>query len=562
MKTRWFALLTILLGSGLLLMGNSSPIQSTAPLITTFENNMISGVVYDEEGPLDDAIVIIQATSIQTVTDSEGRFFLMGMGEGIPVTVSAWKHTYYSRKVDDIAPPHSDVEIHLERYQTSDNPEYEWIPPMGDHESACGGCHTILAPDWMNNAHAGAATNPRFLTIYNGTDIDGNQSPSTRYGYNRDYGPFPLPPDPTQPYYGPGYRLDFPDTTGNCAACHTPGAAVDAPYDTDPTTVRGADEFGIHCDFCHKVADVRLDAATGLPYPNMPGVLSMDIRRPFTDEEDGEQLFFGTFADVNANEGDTYLPLIEESAFCAPCHFGVFWDTVIYNSFGEWLDSPYSDPEFEGNQACQQCHMPTPYILSGEIVTNVAPGFGGIERDPTTIHAHTQPGAADVDLLQDTAELVLEVEQQDQSITVTVTVTNTRAGHHIPTDSPLRQIFLVISATDTQGNRLELEEGETLPTWAGNLADEPGIYFAKILQEIWTEITPTGSYWSPTRILEDTRLPALESETVIFTFTVPPGSEVNVEARLIFRRAFYEVAQQKGWDVPDILMETATATLP
>jgi hypothetical protein len=30
-----------------------------------------------------------------------------------------------------------------------------------------------------------------------------------------------------------------------------------------------------------------------------------------------------------------------------------------------------------------------------------------------------------------------------------------------------------------------------------------------------------------------------------------------VEARLIFRRAFYELIQQKGRNVPDILMEQA-----
>ena len=60
----------------------------------------------------------------------------------------------------------------------------------------------------------------------------------------------------------------------------------------------------------------------------MPGVLSMDIRRPFPEDEDRYQLFFGTFDDDNVPEEDTYLPLLEESQFCAPCHFGVFWDTV------------------------------------------------------------------------------------------------------------------------------------------------------------------------------------------------------------------------------------------
>ena len=28
----------------------------------------------------------------------------------------------------------------------------------------------------------------------------------------------------------------------------------------------------------------------------------------------------------------SYLPLIEESAFCAPCHLAAFWDEVIYSA--------------------------------------------------------------------------------------------------------------------------------------------------------------------------------------------------------------------------------------
>ena len=30
--------------------------------------------------------------------------------------------------------------------------------------------------------------------------------------------------------------------------------------------------------------------------------------------------------------------------------------TLIYNSYGEWLDSPYSDPKT--GKTCQECHMP------------------------------------------------------------------------------------------------------------------------------------------------------------------------------------------------------------
>ena len=180
--------------------------------------------------------------------------------------------------------------------------------------------------------------------------MGGNQSPNTRYGFHKDYGRFPLRPDPNELYYGPGYKLDFPDTAGNCAACHTPAASVNEPYGVDPREVTGVPAEGVPCDFCHKVWDVRLDSNSGLPFENMPGVLAYEFRRPPEDH----QFFAGPLDDVAPGE-DTYSPLQTQSQFCAPCHFGVFWGTVIYDSFGEWLHSPYNDPQ--NGKTCQDCHF-------------------------------------------------------------------------------------------------------------------------------------------------------------------------------------------------------------
>jgi len=545
----------------------------TTELQTKTESS-VDGVVLDERGPVPGAVVRVQATENSTITDEDGRFTLSGLTPGESVTVSAWKHLYYCAKVEGVVPPASDVALSLILYQTNDNPDYEWILPTG--EDSCASCKSGVTQIWLGNAHAGAANNQRFLTMYNGTDIFGNQSPPTRYGTSRDYGTFPLRPDPSKPYYGPGYKLDFPETAGNCAACHTPGAAVDTPYGIDPNSVADVNTFGVHCDFCHKVADVSLDPTTKMPYANMPGVLSMDVRRPFPEDPDRYQLFFGTFDDDNVPEEDTYLPLILESQFCAPCHFGVFWDTVIYNSYGEWLDSPYSDLTFEGAKTCQECHMPAPSILDGEIMTNVAPGTGGVERDPLDIHPHLQLGVKDVEFMQTAVTMEAEAEYSDGQVVVTVTITNDKAGHHIPTDSPLRQMILLVKVTDPEGNPLLQVDGPTVPDWGGvetsevsqtsevfegYYAGQPGTAYAKILQEMWTEVTPTGAYWNPTRILSDNRIPAFGSDTTVYTFQtseVYKTSEVSVEVKLLFRRAFIELIDQKGWDAPDILMAEET----
>jgi hypothetical protein len=529
---------------------------------------VIHGVVVDAAGPVEGATVRIQATSNATHSGPGGAFALAGLVEGAPVTVSAWKEGAYCAKVEGVVPPASGITLTLRAYQTTDNPGYVWIAPTG--ADSCASCKPAVTQVWLeNDAHAGSATNARFLTMYNGTDIDGNRSPPTRYACTKDYGCFPLPPDPSLPYYGPGYRLDFPTTAGNCAGCHIPGAALDAPYATDPNTVSGADTFGVHCDFCHKVAEVILDPATGSPYPNMPGVLSMDVRRPFPEDPDRYQLFFGTFDDDNVPEEDTYLPLIEESRWCAPCHSATFWEVPIYTSFDEWLDSPYSDPSYAGARTCQDCHMPAPTWVDGRLLTNVAPGMGAVERDPLTLHAHTFPGAASTELLQNALTLTATGLVLHDRAVVTVLIVNDQTGHHVPTDSPLRHIILLVEATGAGGEVLAQLGGPVVPAWGGEgdatqgyYAGLPGTAYAKVLRELWTEVAPTGAYWNRTAIVSDNRLAAFATDTTTYSFALPVEGTVQVRVTLLFRRAYKQLMDWKGWDVPDITMAQEVWVLP
>ncbi len=514
---------------------------------------IISGQVLDQaEHPVAGAIVRVQASSIAATTGRNGYFKLVDPPAGGPVILTAFAPGYYILEAM-VESGQSNTVFKLQAHPIEDNPDYEWLP-SGD----CAECHATDrdSPDenmpfdeWQQDAHSQAAVNPRFLSMYNGADLHGRQSLPTNYVTQRDYGRLPLKADPNQPNYGPGYKLDFPNSAGNCAACHLPAAAVNAPYGVDPNTVTGVGLEGIPCDLCHKVWAVKLDPITGRPRPNMPGVLSFEFCRP-PDEE--HQLFIGPFDDVAPGE-DTFSPLQNQSEFCAPCHFGVFWDIPIYNSFGEWLDSPYADPESGLLQTCQDCHMPR---LGVDHFARFK--AGGLARPSETIFSHRMPGASDQALLQNTAELQLTTKRNGDLIQVTATVTNTGAGHHIPTDSPLRQIFLVVKATDAQGQILPLQNGPTLPNWTGNLAGQPGVYFAKILAQLWTEITPTAAYWMPTRLVEDTRLPALATDISHYIFVAPSSSEITVEAELVFRRAYYELRQQKSWDTPDIIMESVT----
>jgi hypothetical protein len=410
--------------------------------------------------------------------------------------------------------------------------------------------------------------------MYTGSDIDGNPGQTTELNQEG----LALPPDPNKPYHGPGFQLDNPGRAGNCATCHTPLAST-SPNNQNcgwsgchtgltversngviakpaiPLSLKGHAAEGISCDFCHKIGDVTIDPKTNLPPPDMPGILSMRLYRP----EDGEQLFFGTLVDVARR--DTYLPLLSRSEYCAPCHYGVFGGvvgsgtvtdgTVIYNSFGEWLESPYSDPET--GKTCQQCHM-----LKSEADWFVYAERGGLSRDYVELHNHTMPGAADETLLQNSVTLKSTAQRDGDQIQVEIRLTNDNVGHHIPTDSPIRSMILVVEALDEDGNVLSLTQGPVNPAYSGNFGGLPGKTFAKVLKDEWTGEMPTGAYWRPVSIVEDTRLAALATDITRYSFAAPPGGEATIRVRLLFRRAFQLLAQQKGWNDADIVMEEVT----
>jgi hypothetical protein len=332
---------------------------------------------------------------------------------------------------------------------------------------------------------------------------------------------------------------------------------VDAPYDTDPTSVTGVGAEGVNCDFCHKIWDVRLDPISGLPFENRPGVLSFEFRRPF----EGHQFFAGPLDDIAPGE-DTYSELQQKSQICAPCHFGMFWETIVYNSFGEWLESRYSDPEH--GKTCQDCHMPNCGVSHFAL-----PEKGGLKRNPDTIFSHRMPGAQDEDLLTNAVTMNLEAGRSSVGITVRISIVNDLTGHHVPTGSPLRHLILIVRALDEGGSDLELIQGPTLPEWCGTgdpakgyYSGLPGKVFVKLLQEKWTKLSPTGAYWNPTRILMDTRIKAFESDISQFVFRAPASAPVQVEAVLLYRRGYKELMDLKGWTDPDIVMERESLIIP
>ena len=547
--------------------------------------SVFTGVVQDENGPLSGASVRIQATDFKTVTGEDGSFTLKGNNVKSPVTIVASAKGHFFDWIS-VTPDQTPVTLTLRRHHRSDNLEYPWETSVN-----CGECHTAYL-EWQNDAHGNSATNHRFITMYQGTDIHGNKSPLSDYGAG-----FAKLPDFSQPYYGPGFRTDFPERDGNCAACHTPQASNMAttnncawsgchsyvtaersdelPNSISPMGLKGVAAEGISCDFCHKIGRVSLDPETQLPDVEKPGILSLSIYRPGPDEK----LLFGTVDDVT-READSYLPLQAESAFCAGCHYGVFSDTLIYNSYGEWLASPYSDPET--GQTCQDCHMPPAKnydlnLMASSVKSNlplvqgsewalpavlpeternyfVFPWKEGLYRDPQQVHNHQMPGASDPTLLRQAVTMKATAEVADGHLAVNVNITNDKTGHNVPTGSPLRNMILVVQAFAENGDPLPLLGGQQLPAWTGDYAGYPGKGFAKILQDRITGQAPSYEHWRLVDVVEDTRLPPLATDSTDYQFQMPQQGAATVEIQLLFRRSFQELAAWKGWDDPDIVM--------
>ena len=554
-----FALAGIVFGSLL-----QVPAKAESP------GRIVRGIVCDDEGPVPEAVVRIQTTEHSSITGSEGKFEL-AVPESFSgsVKLTAWAKGYFIGGPVETPPGGKDVTISIHRHNKLDNAEYEWLPSSrsaGSGENqGCAECHyrgisasgpVLPVDEWLKDAHSQSAVNPRFLSLHSGTDTSGRRSPNTRYRSLENNKIVPLPPDPEKPDYGPGYRLDDPDHTGNCGTCHLPTAAINAFYNTDPVSVRGVDAEGVNCDFCHKIWEVHVDPVTGLPFPDRPGVLSYEFRRPFK----GHQFFAGPLDDVAPGE-DTYSGLQKSSRLCAPCHFGVFGDTVVYDSFGEWLRSPYSREKT--GKTCQDCHMP-----SSGAEYFVRPEKGGLKRNSDTILSHKMPGARDLDLLQNAVSLTLDAEQSPDGIRVRTKIVNDRTGHHVPTDSPLRHLILVVRAYGSNASALSLKAGTVLPEWCGigNPAEGcyaglPGKVFVKLLEEIWTGISPTAAYWRPTRTVMDTRIEAFKSDEGEFLFAAPNSGDVRIEAVLLYRRAYKKLMDLKGWSEPDIVMESASVSI-
>ncbi len=463
----------------------------------------VSGEVSDDRGPIDGATVRIKGSSKSVMTDSAGRFHLSNEHSSTG-RITASKQGYL---IGSASAESSPLAIRLTPLPTEDCEEYTWVDPQPhpEHGHNCGNCHAEIFHEWAGSGHARSVSNRRFQNLYTGQDWRGRPNVSW------------------------SLLDEHPNGAGVCSACHAPALAFSNPAYYDLSKAQGLSAQGIHCDYCHKVADVANDQI-GLTH----GRFGLNLLRPSAG-----QVFFGPLDDVDRGE-DTFSPVYRDSRYCASCHEGTVFGVHAYGTYSEWLESPARK---EGKQ-CQTCHMaPT------GIITNIAPGKGGIPRDPRTLASHGLFPGGQEEMLRRCLNMEVDFHRLPVALSVAVSLLARDVGHRVPTGFPDRQLILVVEAFDRGGNAIGPQAGSSvLPKSVGQpLEGRAGLLYAKQLRD-FEGVAPVP-FWRARPEAVDSRLLPLQREQTTFTF--PPHAH-RVRVRLIYRRFWREVALAKGWPDDDL----------
>jgi hypothetical protein len=199
------------------------------------------------------------------------------------------------------------------------------------------------------------------------------------------------------------------------------------------------------------------------------------------------------------------------------------------------------------------------YVVSGD-VKNFA-----IERSPDTIFPHKFEGASPK-RLQGSARLFVDSTMADDVLEITVGVTNVNAGHRLPTGEHTRNMILLVTAEDEDGDMLEFIDGSVVPEWGGSGDDQrdyggsPGKGFARVTAD------DTGTLnvpiWRATRIASDNRIKAKETDESLYRFRLPSGADEEypayVTATLIYRKDFRSRGGISSGAGEDIIMQEKT----
>jgi hypothetical protein len=528
---------------------------------TNASAGMIRGRVTSIYGPVENARVRVSGEESFVLTDREGRYELMAShSPGERLIVTSGKEGWFNNgQIANFSGRTRD--IFLNPIYLDDRADYRFISPV-----TCSQCHVKLTRYYDQSKMAHTTSNPKLLNMYYGTDA-----------FNRGG-------------IGPGFKLDYPESEGNCTTCHAPSAAGLIPASQDLIKVLRSpwtEWDGISCDYCHKVRKVIKDKAKPSQYTA--------VQERQTPVQGNSILVFGPYDDVIAPPmAASYNPLFAQGQFCSLCHsqsktldsssardsskiysaaeweaFGLKDETAIpiqttFQEWQQWQDQLAADDANKGKK-CQDCHMSwrkemLPY--DNYVVDGMARQMWGTFRSPEDIHPHLFEGGTETQLKTALA-LELEGEVSGDKLTISAYITNTNGGHWVPTGETMRSVMLLVKATASGGKPLKMTKGGRLPNWTGegkadegNYAGLPGAAFARVLGDDQGHLHVP--FWQATRIVSDTRIRPKKTVTYEFEFLLEdPKDEPRAEATLIYRPVIRPWAKLKNWNVEDIIITSS-----
>lgn len=474
----------------------------------------LEGVVTDVNGvPLEAARVRLQGSSSYVETDAAGRYTLT-VEASYPMTLTAGKFGWYNHKEILMSGTIVDT-IKLDSLTPGDDGNYVFQRP--EH---CANCHQPLVAQWSTSKHARATMNPFFRHMYLGTGADGKPA-------------------------GQGFKVDFPNDGGDCADCHAPTAALHSPGNTPMEDVwasagsQSVDTLGMHCDFCHKVSDVKVNLKTGING-------SIVMKRPGPGQRD---IHLGPYDDVTTPwMGGTYSPVFTSSAFCSGCHnYANRYGVIVDDTYDSWLSSPAA----AAGKKCQDCH------LRPNSTSTFASGIGyldAVSRDTTRVYNHlfNRP--------QNPVTVSVSPSIESDRFHLRILVSN-ETGHKWPTGVTFRNALLICEATD---GILPLQQvtGPIVPDYGGkgtrtdDHAGKPGKGYTYLTADSRGK-SPAPS-WRSTRIIRDERIPPGERDTTAMSFRIAHSRTISVRLRLIYRPVYIDWVREKNLPLEEeILIDTA-----
>ncbi|MEM1080101.1 MAG: multiheme c-type cytochrome [Pseudomonadota bacterium] len=487
----------------------------------------ITGQVVDDVSgdPVANARVRIQTTvGDPFITAADGLFSLPDPASGA-VTITAVVSYDPVNPINYItgsqwAEAGDAIEIRLTRLPTDDRIPYD--PGTGID---CATCHFDQYSEWQNTSHAGAGVNTWVRDLYSG---DGTPGGGNGYVF-RD--------------------LHDDDNTGFCATCHTPLADAQDPGNLffDEVTLPGGLD-GVNCLACHQMADVNDDI------DQLHHLGQTEYR--FPDEGSTQFWVWGPLDDVSFGlMRASHQPKFSDAQFCSSCHQYNNPDTGApgQTTYTEWLASPFSQPG-PNFMRCQDCHMPAA-DKDGPISS-----LGGQPiRAAEQRRAHTFIGATP-DTLPAAIDLSMQASLEAGELVVDAEVTNSGAGHAFPTGVSIRNAVLVIDVL-VDGQRLQQTDGPMVPFYGSaagsnepdDVAGLPGRGYARVLEG---RINGQGPIEFPVLFIDaesvrsDTRIGSGQSDASSYRFSlsdIPVVGNAEVRARLLYRRAWRDLAVTKNW---------------